>query len=51
MDKVCVLLTTYNGELYLREQLDSLFNQDQIKVDVLARDDGSIDRTKEILQK
>ena len=45
-----ILLSTYNGEKYLREQLDSfvnLENFDQIKV--LIRDDGSTDNTIEIL--
>ena len=47
--KVAVLLSTYNGEKYLREQLDSLFKQ-TISVFVLVRDDGSTDSTREILE-
>jgi glycosyltransferase involved in cell wall biosynthesis len=48
--KIQILLATYNGERYLREQLDSflaLDNYDQVKV--LVRDDGSSDGTLRIL--
>lgn len=44
-----ILLATYNGEKYLREQIDSLFAQDYQDFRVLARDDGSSDNTQEIL--
>lgn len=44
-----VLLSTYNGEKYLRTQLDSLKNQKGIKLSVLVRDDGSKDSTIQIL--
>ena len=27
MDKVSIVMTTYNGEKYLEEQLDSILNQ------------------------
>ena len=46
--KVEVLMSTYNGEKYLKQQLDSLKNQ-SVPVHILARDDGSIDETVEIL--
>lgn len=49
MDKVLVLLATYNGEKYLQEQLDSLYAQQEVEVHILARDDGSKDSTREIL--
>lgn len=45
-----MLLATYNGENYLREQLDSLFSQESVEVSVLVRDDGSSDRTIQILE-
>ena len=48
--KIAILLSTYNGEKYLREQLDSLFNQTFIKdIEILVRDDGSSDGTQELL--
>ena len=46
-----IFLSTYNGEKYLRQQLDSfvaLSDFDRIKV--LVRDDGSTDGTREILK-
>ena len=49
MDKVCVLMSTYNGEKYLKEQLDSILDQNSIIVDILVRDDGSTDKTLNIL--
>ena len=51
MKKIQILLSTYNGEAYLREQLDSfaaLDNFDEVKV--LIRDDGSRDGTRGILK-
>lgn len=47
--EVEVLLATYNGGRFLREQLDSIMAQDYGKIRVLARDDGSSDETVEIL--
>ena len=50
MKKIQILLSTYNGEKYLREQLDSFAALDNFEdVKVLIRDDGSSDSTKEIL--
>lgn len=45
-----ILLATYNGERYLRDQLESLQRQDHANWKVLFRDDGSTDRTVEILR-
>ena len=46
---VAVLLSTYNGEAYLEAQLDSLSFQHGVTVEIFTRDDGSSDRTQEIL--
>lgn len=51
MNEITVLLATYNGEAYLQQQLDSLFAQKGWNGKILARDDGSTDRTVEILMK
>ena len=49
--KITILLSTYNGEKYLREQLDSLYGLDNAKdISILVRDDGSKDGTQEILK-
>jgi glycosyltransferase involved in cell wall biosynthesis len=48
--KVQVLLACYQGERYLRDQLDSLLNQSYNDFTILARDDGSTDQTLSILE-
>lgn len=45
-----VVLCTYNGERYLRQQLESLLAQSRLPEQIVARDDASTDRTWEILQ-
>lgn len=50
MYKVLVLMSTYNGEDYIREQLESIFNQKDVKVKLLVRDDGSSDNTVNIIK-
>jgi len=47
--KVLVLMSTYNGSMYLKEQIDSILNQKNIEVSLLIRDDGSTDKTLDIL--
>lgn len=49
MSKITVLLSTYNGERYLKEQLNSVLKQKNVQVNVLVRDDGSTDNTIRIL--
>lgn len=50
MKKVDVLLSTYNGEKYLKEQIDSILSQKNVDVRVVIRDDGSTDNTLDIIQ-
>ena len=50
MYTVQVLLSTYNGEAYLKEQLDSILNQKNVAVKLFVRDDGSSDGTVDILR-
>ena len=47
--KIDILMATYNGEKYLREQLDSILNQSYSNFRLLISDDCSQDSTKEIL--
>ena len=49
MEKVTVLLSSYNGEKYIAEQLQSLVAQQGVTIDILVRDDGSKDSTTKIL--
>lgn len=51
MYKVKVLMSTYNGEKYLDEQIKSIFEQKNVEVSLLVRDDGSSDRTLTILSR
>ena len=48
--KIAVLLSTYNGEKFLGEQLDSLLAQSHKNFILVVRDDGSRDRTVSILE-
>ncbi len=43
-------MTTFNGGLFLREQLESIYNQSQQPDEVVVCDDGSTDNTIEILE-
>ena len=47
--RLTVLLSTYNGEKYLREQLDSLVEQELRPTKILVRDDASTDNSLAIL--
>ncbi|MBL4707507.1 MAG: glycosyltransferase family 2 protein [Flavobacteriales bacterium] len=52
MDKplIQILLSTYNGSRFLREQLDSIVNQSYRNWQLLIRDDGSSDGTEAIIE-
>ena len=40
MTTVLVMMSTYNGEKFLQEQVDSILNQEDCEVRLLIRDDG-----------
>lgn len=46
---VSILMSTYNGEKYLCQQIDSILAQEGSKIRLIVRDDGSTDRTTAIL--
>lgn len=48
--KVAVIMSTYNGEAFVAEQLDSIINQTYKNVEIVIRDDGSSDNTVEIIK-
>ena len=50
-DKVAILLATYNGIKYIKEQIDSILNQKEVDVTIFISDDLSTDGTLEYLQK
>lgn len=45
-----ILLATFHGERFLREQIDSILSQSYRPLRILARDDGSSDGTAAILE-
>lgn len=50
MEQIDILLATYNGEKYLKEQLDSILNQTYTNFRLLISDDCSKDYTRQILK-
>jgi glycosyltransferase involved in cell wall biosynthesis len=49
LPEVEVLLATFNGEKFLGEFLDSLYRQKDVRIHLVVSDDGSSDRTIEII--
>lgn len=50
METIHILLSTYNGEKYLKQQLDSVLSQVDVHPEIYIRDDGSTDTTIHILK-
>lgn len=50
MKNVSVVLCTYNGEKYIREQLESILNQTYPVYEVVIQDDKSTDDTVDIIK-
>lgn len=48
--KVQILMSTFNGESYIRDQIESILNQDYTNIELLIRDDGSTDSTVAIIK-
>ena len=48
--KISVCIATYNGEKYILKQLMSILSQLKLDDEVIISDDGSNDRTKEIIR-
>lgn len=49
MDKVIILMATWQGEKFLQEQIDSILAQDYINLQLIVQDDASKDSTLKIL--
>lgn len=47
---IFIILSTYNGSSYIREQIQSIRDQSYDQWKLLIRDDGSTDNTREIIQ-
>ncbi len=51
MNTVVILMSTFNGEKYIHEQLNSIYNQDfDGDIKLIIRDDGSTDNTINIIE-
>ena len=50
MEKVDILLATYNGARFLKEQLDSILNQTHTEFRLIISDDKSTDKTRAIIE-
>jgi glycosyltransferase involved in cell wall biosynthesis len=50
-NKIAIILSTYNGEKYIAEQLDAIQKQTHTNWHCYIRDDGSKDSSPEILKK
>jgi len=48
--KVSIVIPVYNGETFLRECIESALNQTYKNIEVIAVDDGSTDKSPQILQ-
>lgn len=48
--KVAILMSTYNGEKYIKEQIESLLSQTYRNIEIYIRDDGSKDNTIKIIE-
>jgi glycosyltransferase involved in cell wall biosynthesis len=48
-ESISVAMCTYNGEPYLREQLDSIAKQTVLPLELVICDDGSVDSTTDIV--
>ena len=48
---ISVAMTTYNGEKYICEQIESILNQSMKVDEIIVCDDGSSDSTIELLKK
>ena len=45
MEKIDILLATYNGEKFVKEQIESILNQTYENFNLIISDDASTDNT------
>jgi len=50
MASVAILLSTFNGEQFIKEQVSSIFSQVDVKIDLFLVDDGSSDKTLDVIK-
>lgn len=50
-NQIAVMMATFNGERYVKQQIDSILSQQNVTLDLFLRDDGSNDQTLDIVKK
>lgn len=50
LPQVCVLMSTYNGSAFLKQQIESILDQTEVNIKLIIRDDGSTDETINLLE-
>src|SRR4051812_4471996 len=50
-ETICILLASYNGEKFISDQLESLLSQTYANWKLFIRDDGSTDKTLQIVNR
>ncbi|MBD1401311.1 glycosyltransferase family 2 protein [Pelovirga terrestris] len=48
---IAIVVSTFNGQKYIEEQILSLLQQDYPNISIIVRDDGSADKTVDLLSK
>lgn len=48
--RVAVIMSTYNGQLYINQQISSILHQKDVEIDIYIRDDGSKDLTVSLIR-
>ena len=49
--KILIILAAYNGEKYIKEQIDSILSQKDVSLEILIFDDASKDLTIDVVKK
>ena len=49
IENICIIMSTYNGEQYVKEQIESILQQKNVNINIVIRDDGSTDSTFNII--
>jgi glycosyltransferase involved in cell wall biosynthesis len=47
---IAIIMSAFNNEKYIQEQIDSILNQERVSIQLWIRDDGSTDRTLSIIR-
>ena len=51
LPKIAILMATYDGEKWIDEQINSIFEQSDVEIDLFISDDQSNDNTVNLIKK